>query len=245
VESNELQAFVAFARAARLPLEGYIEEPRPPAPDILARVAGKPTAYEVTEAVEPEFAKKLSAIVRTPRLIREVYATLGQERRQAMEESHRGKVIGICFRDDVSLNRREQLLPGVFDFVQRVDALVGARNVDRIEDPLPEVHHISMSRFRANGIHWEADATAGWIDPEAALRERLIVKMTNKSYKSEHPMELIVYFWREVTPPLETGWIEAMQEVARARLANSPFRRVWLYDDWTKRASQLAEAANS
>ena len=145
-------------------------------------------------------------------------------------------------RGNFGLSKRERMLPTVFEFVRGIESSLGDKDVERIHNPIPDLHHIAMCQVQWDGIHWEGDPTPGWIDPEAALRERLIDKMTNKSYETEHPIELVVYFWREVTPPPETGWIEAMQQVVTELLTASPFRRVWLYDGWTKSANLLAES---
>lgn len=245
-ESKERQAFLAFATATGLAIDVIsIQEPSPPAPDIAACLDGECTAYEMTEAVEPEYAEKLSAIIRTPALIRQMYAVAPAQLREAIEQRHHGKLIGVCFRDEVTLKRRKALMGNVFDVVLQIDASLGTKATERVKDPLPDLHHVSMRQVGWNGIHWEADPTAGWVDPESALRLRLVDKMTNKSYQTDYPIELVVYFWREVTPPPNTGWIEAMKEVASELVNESPFRRVWLYDDWVKAAEVLAERKDS
>jgi hypothetical protein len=241
-ESKERQAFLAFATARGLGIDaGTIQEPPPPAPDILVCSSGECTAYEMTEAVEPDYAQKLSAILRTPALVRDAYAGTQGQIREAIEQRHYGKMIGVCFRDEVTLKRRRALMQQVFKLIGGIDSSLGASGTERIEDLLPELHHVSMRQIGWNGIHWEADPTAGWIDPEGALRTRLVDKMANKSYETEFPIELIAYFWREVTPPPNTGWIDAMRAVASDFLGASPFQRVWIYDDWTKVADLLAE----
>lgn len=244
-QSREIQAFLAFAKAALLPLDtDAVEEPLPPAPDILAIVSGEQIAYEVTEAVEQDYAKKFRLIVDSPKRMREVYESLPDATRQEMEARHGGKLIGFCFQDDLSLKKREALLPSVFDFVLSVESNVGRNELERIVDPIPGLRHVSINDVGWDGIHWEVDPSASWIDPETALRNCLIEKMTNKSYETEHPIELVVYFWREVAPPPNTGWIHAMTQVAEQLLMNSPFRRVWLYDGWAETVETLADGTS-
>jgi len=64
--------------------------------------------------------------------------------------------------------------------------------------------------------------------------------MKNESYGTKYPIELVTYFWREVTPAPNTEWIEDMNRAAQQLLPASPFRRIWLYDGWTESVVILA-----
>jgi len=245
-ESRELKAFMLFAEHAALNVMS-VEESEPPAPDILATIEGCQVAFEMTEALEPDFAQKLSLFYKSTPLIRSAYNEVPAELRDEIERRHRGKMIDVCFREDVlSLNQRRAALPGIFEFLARLDADVGVDAPGRLEYPndLPalELDRLLLQAVGRDDIHWEAGAHAGWIDPEGAARERLIDKMTKKIYQSAAPVELVVYYDQEVTPPTNTGWEDALGEVATAHLENSPFRRVWLNDTWTNNVVLLAEA---
>ena len=241
-ESKEMRAFRAFAATA-MPSVDSIEERPSPEPDILAHVAEEAIAYELTEAVEPEYAKKLSLLLKTPKSVRDFYARLPAKMRREVDARHHGKAISFCFRDDVSLRKRETVLSGAFQFLLALPPECGNEKHEWIDTPFTELIHISIKQIRWDGIYLDADAPAGWIGPEEALRERLTDKMTKKSYKTEHPIELLVYFEREVTPPPNTGWEDAMKQVAQQFLSDSPFRRVWLFDGWSGGVHVLAELA--
>jgi hypothetical protein len=69
-----MRAFLAFTEAAALPVEpGSVLEPPPRAPDILADTGGERVAYEVTEALEQSYARRLSTLMQSTELIRNVY----------------------------------------------------------------------------------------------------------------------------------------------------------------------------
>lgn len=238
-DSNELLAFHRYCELRRITAID-IEERQPPEPDVLASVEGSWVAYELTEAVEPEYARKLSDMSKTAPLIRAKYGELPKERRDRIEAPHGGKVIDICFHTDVTLRDRERLLTDVFSFIADVPAARGSDELEWIETPFEQLDHIGMKQIRWDGIHWEPGAPAGWIDPQSALQARLNDKMGNKQYETEHPIELIVYLDREVSPPENTGWEDDLASLAEGQLKASPFRAAWLMNCWTKSVRQLA-----
>lgn len=240
IESKELRTFRSFLSAAKISAESFGEEP-PPAPDILAVIDGESIAYELTEAVEPEYARKLDAMFKTPALVRTSFQQLPIQRQRTILGLHDRKVIDICFLDRVPLRERERSMPGVFQYLESLPAKSGMVELARFNQPLPGLDHIALQNIEWDeGIRWEAGAPAGFIDPESAILGRLHDKMTKKTYQTEHPIHLLVYSDREVTPPPNTGWEIALSQAAARLLAGSPFQQVWYFDTWTDSARKFA-----
>lgn len=131
-ESKEMRLFRLYGELCSLDV-GRIEERHPPEPDILAVVAGHGIAYELTEAVEPSYARKLSDMLKTHPLVRQAYAPLPSNVRRDLEAKHNGKMIDPCFRDGVSLRDREASLPAIFDLLLTISAFFGSEQLERIE----------------------------------------------------------------------------------------------------------------
>jgi len=237
--SKELHAFNRFCGIVGI-AASQVEERDPPHPDILASVDAALVAYELTEAVEREYARKLSDMLKTPPMVRKQYKSIPRELRDQIEASHAGKVIDICFRSDVSLRERAKVLIDVFDYIAELPAGCGKDGLVWEKAPLKQLDHISVKQIRWDGIHWEAGSPASWIDPESALQERLVDKMCNKTYESDDPIELIVYLDRQISPPENTDWENRLTTVAGEHLASSPFRAAWLMNGWSDSVHQLA-----
>ena len=228
IESKELRMFSQYCRTRGLKVENF-EERNPPEPDIYASVMGDGVAFELTEAIEPGYARKLAELSKTPELIRRSYSALSSAKKKLLEANHYGKVIDVCFFDEIPSREREVSLPIIFDFLISIPADFGSYELERIEKPKVDLlNYISLQQINWEGIHWEAGTSYVRVDPEAALVDRLIDKMENKQYESAWPMELIVYLDKEADPPPGSGWVERLADVASSRITESPFRAVWL-----------------
>jgi len=237
--SREMRAFRQFAELHGANFSD-VEERSPPEPDILAVVDDARLAFELTEAVEPAYARKLSDMHKTPKLVRDGYDALSDEKRHQIETAHSGKMIDPCFHTAVSLRDRAKALNEIFEYIADIPAEFGSHGLERVENPLEPIDHIALSQVGWDGVSWQPGAPAGWIDPEAALKDRLVDKMTNKVYETEHPIELIVYLDRQIPPPDNTGWEEWLAEIAAQKIAESPFRVAWLMNTWSKSVAKLA-----
>lgn len=239
-ESKELLAFTEFCKIRGLEVERF-EERCPPEPDIYAVVGRHGIAYELTEAVEPDFARQVSDPSRMPNMVRNSYAALSPEKKNILENKHYGKVIDLCFLEGVSQRNRENSLPEIFDFLISIPAAFGSTGLERLDKPNGDMlAYISMGQIGWEGIHWESSPPFMWIDSETALVNRLIDKMENKQYRSEAPIDLIVYLEREPDPSPGTEWVGRLRNVASSMLSESPFRAVWLLNMWTDSVYLLA-----
>ena len=185
-------------------------------------------------------------MLKTPDILRSEFAKLSATEQGALLSRHNGKLIDVCFRDNThSLRDRQSAASEVMVFLSSLPREIGVDSDTRLNDPaaLPSrlLDHISISAIpEMDGIYWDASAPASWIDTESAIRDRLHDKMTQKFYKTEHPIELVLYLHSQVAPPANTGWIEALSAEAAARLPSSPFRCVWFYDGWSGNVYVLA-----
>ena len=194
----------------------------------------------VDSTLDPAYAQRHSEMVKTRERVRTSYASLSPEIKKQLEANHCGKVIDLCFRDGVSRTDRKKSLPEIFDLLISIPADFGANEMGRREKPMALLDHIAMKKVGGQSISWEPGALFSWIDPETDLRNRLIDKMENKLYQSAHPIELIVYLERQADPTPHTGWLERLADAASDRLADSPFRAVWLLNMWLESVCLLA-----
>ena len=239
-KSKELRAFTEYCKIRGLEVERF-EERRPPEPDIYAVVGGHGIAFELTEAIEPDFARQFSDLNRMPDMIRNSYSALSPAKKELLENKHYGKVIDLCFLEGVSQRNRENSLPEIFDFLISIPADFGSTHLDRMDKPNGNMlAYISMAQIGWEGIHWESSPPYIRIDSKIALVNRLIDKMENKRYRSESPIDLIVYLEREPDPSPGTDWVERLSNVATSMLSASPFRSVWLLNLWTNSVYLLA-----
>ena len=238
-QSKELRVFHQYCEILGLDVEN-VEEQDPPKPDIRAVVNGDDIAYELTEALDQAFASKCSKMIETRELVRKSYASLSHEKKKQLEANHHGKMIDLHFREEVKPGDRKKSLPKIFDHLISMPADFGASQLGRVEKPIDVLDHIAMKQIRHPSILWEAGSQYFWFDPETDIRKRLFDKMKNKRYQSAYPIELIVYIENQPDPPPLTGWEEMLSNVASDRLADSPFRAVWLLNMWDETVCLLA-----
>ncbi len=238
-EPKEISAFRIF-RDIHLEHCEHFEKRCPPEPDILAVVAGKRISYEMTEAIDPASARKHSDTDKTTKEVTRSFESLPPTKKRLLEANHNGKMINLCFRDGVSLRGRKQLLAEIFDYVISIPPDFGSRELEGKRQPFNMLDSIMMKQIGYMGIRWECSGTISWIDPEEDLRKRIVDKMEHKHYQTRHPIELIVYLDRQADPPPNTGWQDRLSEVASKRLADSPFRAVWLLNSRSNSVCILA-----
>jgi hypothetical protein len=62
----------------------------------------------------------------------------------------------------------------------------------------------------------------------------LLRKKFSRSYQSANPIELVAYYVSQPPPWDRDGWLESVAAFITANLASSRFRRVWLFDHFTR-----------
>lgn len=222
---RELRNFRLFAEHGPLSImSDSIHSMVPPAPDILCTVkSGQQIAFELVELVDQDYARRLDLLYRTLKLLRELPARLPNDVREALSQRFsQGAFISFDFTEELRLSQRE---PAAVDALRWMLARPHA---------LPEHVHVEGSlagRVRfihvrpwSWGLHFDC-SSSGWLgDPTL---ERITGKFTKK-YKTEHPIELLMYTELDLLLP-ESAWRPTVEPYVEAHLCESPFRRVWLF----------------
>lgn len=220
---REQRVFRSFAENGPLAIDlNSIESPPPPAPDILCRVERSEfVAFELVELVDEEYARGIVLMARTHRILRDLPERLPADLRGSLKEFG-DPYIAFDFVANLPLRAREQAA---------VDALRWLLNQESGRD-----HYVVEGnlRSRVEAIHvhrpWRwglkfESSSAGFVGDPTLVR---LESKFGKTYKSEHPIELLMYTEIDLIMP-DDIWRPTVEPFVQERLAASPFRRVWLY----------------
>jgi len=224
-EKEERIIFQLFAKAAQLPvISGSIRSEPPPAPDILCKIRGRgPVAFELAEIV-------------TPALVREMEN--GQKLKKAFKtacESH--PEIAVRFRDahiyvgyhkPIPIQQRLSVVPEVVDVLLQqsetsAEYIRVPRNLRKV------LGQISVTRGVSGGPAFDV----------MEMTERTeeifgqIAKKCKKKYSSIHPIELLAYYINQPSSD-SFQWQSGFHDYILKIFSECPFKRVWVYDNWSK-----------
>jgi hypothetical protein len=79
--------------------------------------------------------------------------------------------------------------------------------------------------------------------PAVDTTRLLLQKKFASRYESDAPMELLVYYLGQ-PPPSDAGWESEARALVNAELENSPFRRVWFYNGFTRAVALVCPAVD-
>lgn len=225
---REQRVFRSFAENGPLAIDlDSIESPSPPAPDILCRVERLGfVAFELVELVDEEYARGIVLMARTQRMLRDLPDRLPADLRSSLNEFG-DPYIAFDFVGNLPLRAREQAAVDALRWLLNQES---KRDHYAIEGDLrSRVEAIHVHRPWRWGLKFEI-SSAGFVgDPTVARLESKF----GKTYKSEHPVELLMYTEIDLIMP-EDIWRPTVEPFVQERLATSPFRRVWLYKVGTR-----------
>jgi hypothetical protein len=221
---NEMKVFTAFAETVRLPIVlGSIQKRDPPEPDLSCEMmhAGQ-LAFELVEVIDSGFATSVNEQIRIEQSLRRAVA----EDLSASLECFSDALIFIRFRSNAGLLGREKSIPALFEFLRELPvSFVG----DVVIPSKTKLHkwvkalRVTRGEFPP-GPHFQVEAGRWLADP---IIECLTSKF-GKRYKTECPIELLVYY--DFHPAaLAESRIPAVRGFVNANIGSSPFRRVWVY----------------
>jgi hypothetical protein len=230
---GERAIFGLFAEAACLPIRLRSVRSRPtPEPDIRCRVDGEGhVAFELGEVVYPRFAE--TTLQRQPlrRRFAEAYDRLPAPVRSALETGLGGPpVVFVSFHTGTSPGRWQRAIPAIL--------AVLAQHAGRVrhQQDLP-VWQIPAFKDLVLELKVHRGARASLHVMEMTeLRDQtraLLEKKFGRAYRTAAPIELMVYYISQ-PPPRRDGWRAEVSSFIASHLAGSPFRRVWLFDHFTR-----------
>ena len=224
---RELQIFRAFVGHCPLKIDiDAIEKRDPPEPDIVCRTLNDESiAFELVEVIDSDLAQSVYGKMRLQEKFKEKYQSLSFKEQKEISSHVGNALINVCYERELGFSKRLDLIPRVFDEIK----LIGQHS---IEDHTPQpnsplfgyVQTLRVSRGSYVGPIFDVAAFAWFDDPTL---QRLEAKF-QKTYEIDIPTELLVYY--EIQP--QVGRVEQSEvaEYVKKNVADSPFRRVWIYE---------------
>jgi hypothetical protein len=229
---RELAIFELFVQAAGLAVQDVEKRP-PPEPDILCEVADQGTlAVELGEVVGQEFAQATNERPRLRQHFREAYVQVPADVRALIEGRLGGPPILIAeYGKGVSPGRWATAISPILEAISASSETLrpGAIDIWRIPGLREVLSHLELLPSDGGAAELHASVATLWLDPTRELLGRKL----GKHYKTAVPVELVAYFI-SAPPDGAAEWLAEVQRFVAPRLAGSPFRRVWIFDQWSR-----------
>jgi hypothetical protein len=229
---GERRHFEMFCTAAELPLvPGSIEQPEPPAPDLVAEFQGMGrVAFELVRLNDPDHLTRFRLMQQMPGFLERQFAALPVERHQALTAKYIDAHIIVDFHGAATLAQRRRVLPYVWEVMEGLpDGYQGKVDLYGREPPA-ELSMIWINRIITGGRPWFRSQTAGFVLP---LRVEEIERKLQKRYDTEAPLELLAYV--ENGEVAHQSDVDQITEIVARLLPTSQFRRVWVYEGLLRR----------
>lgn len=224
----ERAVFEAFLRARGLQCSSdEIDQPTPPAPDILWRPAeGTPVAFELTEVVEENVAKHLAVDQSASRACWDEFQRLSDRDKSILD----GRLFSIRIHPSLGARHVIEVCRGVlrdlpartveFDADGRVDLRIP---IGAGYSPV-EVGISAPCGFTSFRLSW----MGAWQERSPTLRAAES-KLARK-YNCSGAPELLAYFWNQHSGYFDRFERSALESRFECDDARSPFRRIWVFD---------------
>jgi len=142
-----------------------------PEPDLRCEVEGVGVvAFEVTEAVDPTFARQLGDQQMFARVFREEYERLPQAKRLILEQRLGDATVQVEFHEDATVGRRRAVVPRVLDFRPALPSRRRHRGRWREWAAAPSRRQGSRTGARTDAARLAADGGGARPGPVAAGR---------------------------------------------------------------------------
>ena len=230
---GEHAIFRLFAEASGLPIRLASVRSRPtPEPDIRCRVDGEGhVAFELGEVVYAKFAETTFQRQPVRQRFAEEYEKLPAPIRSALESGLGGlPVVFVSFRTGTSPGRWQRAIPAILAVLAECAGQVRHQQdvpvwrIQELKDLVLEleVHRGSRPSLQVVEMTRVHDQTVA-----------LLEKKFSRTYRTAAPIELVVYYISQPHPRRD-GWLEETTAFITGKLSGSPFRRVWLFDHFTR-----------
>lgn len=224
-EERERTIFQVFVKAAQLSvIPNSISSQPTPAPDILCEIQGRGlVAFELVEIVTPAIVREML----NSQKLEKAFET-ACEIQPEMRLKYRDALIHVGFLKTIPIKQRLSVVPEVVKkLLQYSENTVGYIQVPhslRKVLSMIEVHRVVLDGPAFNLM----DMTK---HTEEIFWQ--IEKKCKNTYLGKPPVELLAYY---ITQPSSDSfdWQSEFHDYVLKILSNSPFERVWVYDNWSK-----------
>jgi hypothetical protein len=220
-----------FLEYADIPvIASSIESRSPPEPDILCRLEnGEVVAFELAELSDQNAQRGWNTMMQFRTLLNRIFNDLPPAVRSELGGLYRMCRIDVTFDPDVSLRRHATAISALYSWLAKQPRFIG--NLDA--NALPQNVASAIPSVRIS-----EPAPDLWIEPAFSMQVRepdlsVFEKKLNSKYETSHPIELLLHS----TGILSDRWIDHYSGFLCERIANSSFRRVWVFSP-SERASE-------
>ena len=231
---SERAIFRLFAEASGLPIRRKSVRSRPaPEPDIRCTVWGAPVAFELGEVVYARFAE--TTLQRQPlrqRFARD-YEKLEPPIRSQIEQRLGGPPsVSVWFPDGTSPFKWQRAIPAILAVLsQRAGEVVHGQSLPVWK--IPELKGVVLEIEVRRGTAQRASLHVVGLTEVDDQTLDLLRKKFGRPYRTSAPIELVAHYISQ-PPPRRNGWVEEVTSFITQHLGDSPFRRVWLFDHFSR-----------
>ena len=228
-DAPEVAVFKLFARAAKLPVLFDSVEKRPtPEPDVRCQIQGVGVvAFEVTEAIDPVFARQLGNQENLKAWFYDGLRSLPVAARQDLTLRLKDAIVHVEFHKEASLETRRRAIPIVLDRLRTIGVEVHGELVVR-DWGLPSC--VTWLRISRGGFSGPIFDTSRAVPVDNQLIPRLRKKFRKSlRYRTDaRRIDLLVY--ERLSMPWAGEWVPRVTAVLREEMPSSRFAKVWVFD---------------
>jgi len=236
--------FRLFAEASGLPIRLCSIRSRPvPEPDIRCRIDGEGhVAFELGEVVCSKFAETTFQRQPLRQRFAEAYEKLPARIRLDLESGLGGPpLVFVAFAAGTSPGQWRHAIPAILStLAERAGQLLHEQELPVWQIPAlkDQVLELRVHRGSRPALH---------IMELTELRDETVALLEKKFgsiYRSADPIELVAYYISQ-PPPRRGPWREDTAAFVTGRLPASPFRRVWVFDHFTRHIPLVVPSPSS
>jgi len=222
---KEIQIFKQFTDVCPYKINlTSVKKENPPKPDIYCKLKdGTELYFELVECLDNSIAKTTSDQVSLKYLLDDEKNKLPLCKRMRFKRKYKNALIYIAFNEKLSLIRRKRSIPYLIDFLLNLNENQIKKEEIEIND-YPEIKWFNIQRgvfvgpmFRVEGVTFFG---------VSFLKE--IKDKFNKEYATKNKIDLLAYYALQPEIP-ENHWLPETADYIKDNIANSPFKRVWVY----------------
>jgi hypothetical protein len=221
----ERGAFERFCDAREVKiLDGSIEQPPAPAPDIRATIIGEgPCVYELVCLDDDASQERLNLMGDARALTRQFHQALNADRRVAFDAAFGHAYMMIAFVPTSGKRGVRKALPGLFEALMQLPLGTTGQVFNKFPNPPPGIERVHIVHDPSIREPEFTTSTGGFVGTLnlAKLEEKL-----GKTYVSDAPIELLAYA-AEVSHQSDD---DSIREIVDRMMPKSIYRRVWIFE---------------
>jgi len=223
---REIQIFKQFTDVCPYKINLIsVKKENPPKPDIYCKLKdGTELYFELVECLDNSIAKTTSDQVSLKYLLDDEVNKLSFCKRIKFNQKYKNAFICIVFNEKLSLIKRKRSIPYIIGFLLNLNE--NQIKKDKIQIGVcPEIKRLKISQ----GSNIEPIFRVGGFTSFGEPILRKITDKFKKEYKTKNnKIDLLAYYAFQPEIP-ENHWLPETVDYIKDNIANSPFKRVWIY----------------